>query len=105
MSRVSLPRIRITTSNMPKLPAGLTIFLTAYDPLDLAATSIDPLGFLRGYLTLADRLLPSLTTVTTVPRYLPMLCAGLKLAQDLHPVDSALEPVKSRSRRLEVLRN
>jgi hypothetical protein len=90
---------------MAGLPSGLTIFSTAYDPLDLVATSIDPLGFLKGYLTLADLLLPSLTTVTTVPRYLPMLCAGLKLAQDLHPVDSALEPAKSRARRLEVLRN
>jgi len=29
----------------------------------------------------------------------------LKLAQDLHPVDSTLEPAKSRSRRLEVVRN
>src|SRR5439155_17573933 len=90
---------------MAGLPFGITIFSTAYDPLDLVATSIDPLGFLKGYLTLADLLLPSLTTVMTVPRYLPMLCAGLKLAQDLHPVDSALEPAKSRSRRLEVLRN
>jgi hypothetical protein len=34
------------------------LFSTGYDPLDLASDSVDPLGFLRGYLALADRLLP-----------------------------------------------
>jgi hypothetical protein len=90
---------------MQKLPPGVSIFPTAYDPLDLVAGSIDPLGFLKGYLALADRFLPSFTTVTTVPRYLPMLCAGLKFAQKLYPPNWTAEAAKSRSRRLEVLRN
>ena len=48
---------------------GLALFGTTYDPLDLASDSIDPLGFLKAYLALADRLLPGFTTVTGVPRY------------------------------------
>jgi hypothetical protein len=59
----------------------LQIFWTMYDPLDLASTSLDPLGFARGYLALADKFLPSFTTVTTVPRYVSMLCAALKAVQ------------------------
>lgn len=57
------------------------VFWTPYDPLDLASGSLDPLGSARGYLALADRLLPGFTTVTTVPRYVSMLCAALKSAQ------------------------
>ena len=87
------------------LPEGLKLFATAYDPLDLASDSIDPLGFLRAYLALADRMLPGFTTVTSVPRYLPMLCAGLHAAERLHPRDQGHEPAKARARRLEVLRN
>jgi len=83
------------------LPSGLTLFATAYDPLDLASDSIDPLGFLRAYLSLADRMLPGFTTVTSVPRYLPMLCAGLRAAERLHPRDEGREPAKARGRRLE----
>jgi hypothetical protein len=90
---------------MQGLPPGLTLFATAYDPLDLASDSIDPLGFLRAYLALADRMLPGFTTVTGVPRYLPMLCAGLRAAERLHPRDEGREPAKARGRRLEVLRN
>jgi hypothetical protein len=90
---------------MQGLPAGLTLFATAYDPLDLASDSIDPLGFLRAYLALADRMLPGFTTVTSVPRYLPMLCAGLRAAERQHPRDEGREPAKARGRRLEVLRN
>ncbi len=84
---------------------GLNAFATAYDPLDLAADSIDPLGFLRAYLALADRMLPGFTTVTGTPRYLPMLCAGIHAAERLHPRDEAREPAKARGRRLEVLCN
>lgn len=81
------------------------LFPTAYDPLDLASDSIDPLGFLRGYLALADRLLPGFTTVTSVPRYLPMLCAGMLAAEKLHPRGGDHEPAKARRQRLEILRN
>lgn len=55
-------------------------FLTAYDPSDLPGASIDPLGFERGYLFLAGKILPALTNVAAVPRYFSMLCAGTSLA-------------------------
>ncbi len=42
-------------------------FLTAYEPSDLPGTSIDPLGFERGYLFLADKILPGLTNVAAQP--------------------------------------
>jgi len=56
-------------------------FLTAFDPTDLPSMSIDPLGFERGYLFLADKILPGLTTVVDVPRYLGVLCAGMQLGE------------------------
>jgi hypothetical protein len=75
-------------------------FLTAYDPSDLPGTSIDPLGFERGYLFLADKILPGLTNVASRPRYFAMLCAGIQLSgysadgsereQTLHRQDSIL---------------
>jgi hypothetical protein len=95
----------MTTRPNYQSSVGLMLFATAYDPLDLASDSIDPLGFLRAYLSLADRLLPGFTTVTSVPRYLPMLCAGVRAAERLHPRDKGHEPAKARGRRLEVLRN
>lgn len=55
-------------------------FWTAYDPLDMAGESIDPLGFMAGYISLADRILPGFTTITHVPRYLSMLCGALQVA-------------------------
>lgn len=55
-------------------------FLTAYDPSDLPGASIDPMGFERGYLYLAEKILPALTNVAAVPRYFSMLCAGTHLA-------------------------
>jgi hypothetical protein len=58
------------------------VFWSAYDPLDLASDSIDPLGFMGGYVALADRILPGFTTITTVPRYASMICLALKLARE-----------------------
>jgi hypothetical protein len=55
-------------------------FLTAYDPSDLPGGSIDPLGFERGYLFLADKILPGMTNVASCPRYFGVLCAGSLLA-------------------------
>ncbi len=55
-------------------------FLTAYDPSDLPGTSVDPLGFERGYLFLADKILPGLTNVASQPRYFALLCTGVHLA-------------------------
>ena len=57
-------------------------FLTAYDPSDLPGGSLDPLGFDRGYQTLADKILPGLTNVANRPRYISVLCAALLLASD-----------------------
>lgn len=74
-------------------------FLTAYDPSDLPGGSIDPLGFDRGYLWLADKILPGLTNVADQPRYLSALCAGLLLA------DTATVPTASTSERLRQRRD
>ena len=52
-------------------------FLTAYDPLGSSPGSIDPLGALQTYVTLADLLLPGVTTITTRSRYLSMMCAAI----------------------------
>jgi len=60
---------------------GVKVFLTAYDPSDLPGGSVDPLGFERGYLFLADKILPGMTNVAQCPRYFAVLCAGAKLAQ------------------------
>lgn len=56
-------------------------FLTEYDPLGGSSGSIDPLGALQTYGSLADRLLPGVTTITTRSRYLSMLCAALANAE------------------------
>jgi len=56
-------------------------FLTAYDPLGGSSGSIDPLGALQTYGTLADLLLPGVTTITTRSRYLTMLCAAIAGAE------------------------
>lgn len=60
---------------------SLDFFLTAFDPSDLPGSSIDPLGFERGYLFLADKILPGLTNVAACPRYFGVLCAGIHLAE------------------------
>jgi hypothetical protein len=60
-------------------------FLTAYDPLGGKSGSIDPLGALQSYGSLADLLLPGVTTITTRSRYLSMLCAALANAESHRP--------------------
>ena len=62
-------------------------FLTSYDPSDLPGASIDPLGFERGYLFLADKILPGLTNVASRPRYFAVLCAGASLCN--HSADQS----------------
>ena len=84
--------------------ADLQVFWTAFDPLDLASGSIDVLGFQRGYIALADKILPGFTTVTTSPRYLSMLCAAIGVAQEKYP-DSAVAPVKLRQQRLAAVKS
>ncbi|MCA1565745.1 MAG: hypothetical protein LC803_08935 [Acidobacteria bacterium] len=83
---------------------GFSIFLTAYDPLDLASNSIDVLGFQRGYIALADKILPGFTTITTSPRYVPMLCAAIRMAQDKYS-DSTATPVRIRQQRLDAIKS
>lgn len=63
---------------------GISVFLTAYDPSDLPGGSLDPLGFERGYLHLADKILPGLTNVANRPRYYSILCLGAHLANVNH---------------------
>lgn len=60
----------------------ITPFLTAYDPSDLPGGSVDPLGFERGYLFLAEKMLPGLTNVADRPRYFSILCAGASLIEE-----------------------
>lgn len=84
--------------------ADLQLFWTAYDPLDLASGSIDVLGFQRGYIALADKILPGFTTVTTSPRYLSMLCAAIGVAQEQYP-ESAVAPIKLRQQRLSAVKS
>lgn len=74
-------------------------FLTAYDPSDLPSASIDPLGFDRGYLFLADKLLPGLTNVASRPRYFSLLCLGASLAS----TDSSLPAAKLKRLREEAI--
>src|SRR5438105_4483313 len=74
-------------------------FLTAFDPSDLPGSSIDPLGFDRGYMFLADKILPGLTNVANRPRYLGMLCAGIELAE----VDDGDPPKKLYNERRETV--
>jgi hypothetical protein len=57
------------------------LFLTAFDPQGKSSGSIDPLGALQSYTSLADLLLPGVTTITTRARYLSMLCASLANAE------------------------
>lgn len=75
------------------------VFLTAYDPSDLPGGSLDPLGFERGYLFLADKILPGLTNVADRPRYFSMLCAGAFLAE----VDSGEPPRVQYQKRLDCI--
>lgn len=78
---------------------ALPAFLTAYDPSDLPSASIDPLGFERGYLALADQLLPGLTNVANRARYFSVLCAGIVLAD----VDARVPAAHRYQARLEAV--
>jgi hypothetical protein len=80
------------------------VFWTPYDPLDLASGSLDPLGFARGYLALADRFLPCFTTVTTVPRYVSMLCAALQAVKKHSRNGSGIASSKVREERLKLVK-
>lgn len=74
-------------------------FLTAYDQSDLPGTRIDPLGFERGYLYLADKILPGMTNVAARPLYFGLLCAGISLAKE----DEQLSPLEFIKRKRDTL--
>src|SRR3954454_23284096 len=87
------------------LDSPAQIFWTPYDPLDLASGSLDPLGFARGYLALADRFLPSFTTVSTIPRYVSMLCAALRTVQKHYRHEVGIGSSKGRQERLKLVKS
>lgn len=71
----------------------------------MASSSLDLLGFGRGYLSLADRILPSFTTVTTIPRYASMLCAALRAVQLHYPHDAGIASATARQERLKLVKS
>ncbi len=76
---------------------ALDIFLTAYNPSDLPGGSLDALGFDRGYMFLADSILPGMTNVASRPRYISALCAGISLAN----IETTDTPYRQREKRRE----
>jgi len=78
---------------------SLEPFLSAYDPSDLPGGSVDPLGFERGYLFLAERILPGLTNAASKPRYLSVLCAAVLISDQALPKDVFETPQAQYARR------
>ncbi len=87
----------------PPGPTMLSIqpFLTAYDPSDLPGSSVDPLGFDRGYALLADKILPGLTNVASRPRYLSAFCGAIFVSDQRSGADAV--PRAARARRTEAV--
>ena len=56
------------------------------------------------YVTLANKILPGFTTVTTSPRYLSMLCDAIGEAEKRHP-DSTQSPIRLRQQRLNLVKS
>ncbi len=81
---------------------GLKHFLTAYDPNDLPSGSIDPLGFERGYLSLADQLFPGMTNVASCPRYFGLVCTGARIT-DLSNIHTRADKINARKRTILIL--
>lgn len=74
--------------------------LSAWDPRATSSGSIDPLGALRAYTTIAQYLVPGATTITTRVRYLSWLCAGLCLLEEVPGAPSGGTAGRSRRQRL-----
>ena len=100
-----MSQLTTTSSGGLLVDQPFNVFWTTYDPLDLASGSLDPLGFARGYLALADRFLPSFTTVTTIPRYVSMLCAALTAVKVHYPNESGIASSKARQERLALVKS
>ena len=75
-------------------------FVSAWDPRATASGSIDPLGALRPYTTIATTLLPGVTTITSRARYLSWVCAGLRLLDELPNAPSGGRAGRARRRRI-----
>ena len=75
-------------------------FVSAWDPRATASGSIDPLGALRPYTTIATTLLPGVTTITSRARYLSWVCAGLRLLDELPNAPSGGRAGRTRRRRI-----
>jgi hypothetical protein len=85
--------VKLINSDLP--------FLTLYDPYELPGGTIDPLGFQRGYLRLAEEWLPGLTNAADQPRYVSMLCRAALLAdENTRDISS---PRQRRRARIEII--
>lgn len=75
-------------------------FISAWDPRATASGSLDPLGALRAYTAIATTLLPGATTITTRPRYLSWICAGLHLLDQLPDAPRGGQAGRARRKRI-----
>ena len=57
--------------------------ISAWDPRAATSGSINPLGALRPFTSIATAILPGVTTITSRVRYLSWVCAGLRLLDGL----------------------
>lgn len=74
--------------------------ISAWDPRATSSGSLDPLGALRAYTAIATTLLPGATTITTRPRYLSWVCAGLRLLDELPDAPRGGQAGRARRRRV-----
>lgn len=81
------------------MPLPLPV-ISAWDPRATASGSLDPLGALRAYTAIATTLLPGATTITTRPRYLSWICAGLHLLDQLPDAPRGGQAGRARRKRI-----
>ena len=74
--------------------------ISAWDPRATSSGSLDPLGALRAYTAIATTLLPGATTITTRPRYLSWVCAGLRLLDELPDAPHGGQAGRARRKRI-----
>jgi hypothetical protein len=74
--------------------------ISSWDPRASSSGSIDPLGALRAYNSIAGFLFPGVTTITTRVRYLSWLCAGLRLLDEVDGAPAGGTAARSRRQRL-----
>lgn len=74
--------------------------ISAWDPRATSSGSLDPLGALRAYTAIATTLLPGATTITTRPRYLSWVCAGLRLLDELPDAPRGGQAGRARRKRI-----